>query len=223
MTRATLKEYLRTEAVLSGVDPADVEDRVNTAIDIGLEDFWGSWDWYFKTKEATFTVTTTADNYALPDDFGGLIQMVEQASSNGGELVYKDKEEFDRLVPLPSSESSDTPTIFTVYQDDDSWRVAFFPRPNTTMNFNLYYVMDNPASVDTIPKQFTGGLVITCAKYIPRLDSPKGLLLEQREELIHNKLKRMNKRNRKPISTLVNQNATVRRLPEWADRSANIS
>lgn len=221
MTDATLKRFLMTEATLVGIASGDRSDRVNRAIELGSDEFWGSWDWFFTNKEITFSVSDTATSYDLPDDFGGLIKIVEQANSSGGDLTYKHKDDFDGMIPLPSGEATGTPILVTTYMDDGKYKIAFHPRPNGAMDFNLFYKIRRPLSVAAIPNAFTSGVMVACAKYIPRMDSPNGMILERRYEATLRRLKVMNKVNHAPLK-LGGQTVTVGGLPTWADSNADI-
>lgn len=222
MTREQLKSYLKTEAIASNFDANSIEDRVDQAVNFGLEEFWGAWNWYFKMKEVTFSVTTVETSYEAPKDFGGLIKIVDQGTSQGGDMDYLSKEEFDRRYPKPAAQSSGIPFAVTCFKDDGVWKLQFYPRP-TSRDFNLVYEIDTAFAIETIPNNFTSGLLISCAKWIPMLSSQSGLVLEQRTEIIYRRLKLQNTTHKKPFNALALQGVTMTRLPVWADTNAFIS
>lgn len=222
MTRATLLRYLKTEALAAQIAPADINDRVNAAIEIGIPAFWGAWNWYFKRKQVTFSVTATATSYDAPDDFGGLVKIVEQDSTSGGDLAFFAQEEFNRLFPKPAGDASGRPVAVTCFMDAGDWKLQFYPRPNVAMDFDLVYEIDTAHSVEEIPKGFEDGVVIWCAKYIPRMASSAGLAMEQRAQIVLRQLQLQNNVHKKPFNSLAAQSPTGTRLPVWADPNASI-
>ena len=222
MTRATLKSYLKTEAIAAKIAPGDVNARVNAAINIGLASFWGAWNWYFKRKQVTFSVTETATTYDAPSDFGGLVKITEQSASHGGDLSYVEQEEFNRLVPKPSAEASGTPELVTCFMTAGEWKLQFYPRPSGAMDFDLVYEIDTAQAVETVPRGFEDGLVLSCAKYIPRLASGEGLSMERRWQIVFRQLQLQNNVHKKPLNSLARPVGVVRRLPAFADPNQGI-
>lgn len=223
MTRGQIEKYLRTEAVLAGIASNDIADRVDSAIDMGLRSFWGSWNWYFKMREVTFTTTTVATNYDPPKDYGGLIKIVQQADFFGDDLEFLAKEEFDRRFPKPGSISPGRPVAVTTYQTNGKWKLQFYPQPTVQTDFNLVYEIGLAFAVEQIPEGFADGLNISCAKYIYPLGSREGLALEGRWQIIKRELQLQNTVHKKPFNNLAIQGPRERRLPRFADQFANVS
>lgn len=222
MTQKQLKSYLKSEAIAAGIAPSDIDSRVNDAITFGLEEFWGAWTWYFKMKETTFTVTTTKTSYKPPKDFGGLIKIVDQGQSHGGDLEFFAKEDFDRRFPKPASDSAGIPVAVTCFQTGGKWKLQFYPRPTVTRSFNLVYEIDTAYAIETIPKNFTSGLLIAAGKWIPRLASDKGLVMERRADIIYRRLILQNTAHKKPFNALSTQGPIGRRLHASVDPNAGI-
>lgn len=222
MTNADLTSYLRTEAVAAGIAGTDIEKRVSGAIKFGSASFWGARNWYFKMREDTFSITSTQTTYNAPKDFGGLIDITHQDSSFGGSITYISKEEFDRRYPKPSQSGPGRPVWVTCYQSEGEWKLQFFPRP-TVMDMNLVYEISKLFAVETVPDNFADGLLIACAKYIPRLDSRAGLVLEERKRLIYKELMLQNNVSKRPFNSLARLGPEEVRLPRFADQHAFVS
>jgi hypothetical protein len=223
MTTQTLKDYLKTEAKNSGVAPVDIDSRVNSCVNMGLDSFWGAWDWYFKKKKATFSVTTTATTYDAPNDFGGMIKITSQLNSTGDDIRYMNHEDFNAHFPKPSGDSSGTPQVVTCFMDDGKWKLQFYPRPSASQDFDLVYEMEAPSAVEVVPSGFVDGVVLYCAKYLYPLGSPQGFTLEKRAAIVLDQLKIQNKVNKAPITNLGGKDEIIGRMPVWADYNQSIA
>ena len=217
MDVVTLKKYFATEAKLAGLESAQLDERIDAAIEIGLADFWGYWDWKFKLRLDTFTVSTTADSYNLPLQFGGLKSIRETTSTNGQKLWFLEKEEFDRLVPKPSAWTSGTPQYYTLTFDINSPgpKISFYPRPSGSMTFQLLMYQNTPGSVQDIPPEFAGGLVSVIAKYVYPIGSEGRARAEL--EAFHRleKLKTQDKQNKGKIFRFTSADDEPERTLPW--------
>ena len=222
MTRKQLKTYLISEATVAGIAAGDISERVDQAINMGLRAFWGVWSWYWKMKEVTFSITATATTYDPPSGFGGLIKIVEQGTSSGGDLSFMAKEEFDRMFPKPAADASGTPVVVTCFQSDGKWKLQFYPRPSGAMDFNLVFEKGSGFAVEEVPDGFADGLVIFCSKFIYKAGSKERRSIHNESMEIVRQLQLQNTAHKKPMNSLVSQGPTDTRLPVWADQNASI-
>jgi hypothetical protein len=145
------------------VEAVEAKTIAEAAVRQGLDAFWGANDWYFKENQTTLAVTETADDYTIAD-FESFRTVREQASISGRRLKFYAKEEFDKLVPNPSTFASGNPQAFTAYRDigDRKWKVAFFPRPDAAMTIYLSVYIepqsDPKLAISLIPTRFMSGL-----------------------------------------------------------------
>lgn len=222
MTTATLKDYLKTEAIAANISPSDVSTRVNLSVNFGLAAFWGAWDWYFKKKQITFSVDATQTAYDAPKDFGGFIKITSQLNTTGDDIRYMNHNDFNAHFPKPSGDSSRRPEVVTTFMDDGKWKLQFWPRPSTPQDFELIYEMKSPPAVENVPTGFEDGIVLYCAKYIYRLGSKEGLILQERTRDVLDLLKIQNKVNKAPLSNIAGQEHIIGRAPWWADENQSI-
>ena len=164
----TYQDYVEYYSTMVGVlkittDTSIAADIAKGAIKQGLDAFWGANNWYFKENQTTLAVTGTADDYTIKD-FESFRIVKERTSVSGRRLKYYAKEEFDKLVPNPSTFASGEPQIFTIYRDieDSKWKMAFFPRPDAAMTIYLSVYIepgeDPETAIALIPSRFMSGL-----------------------------------------------------------------
>ena len=170
----------------------DVSAHVKRAITMGIEDLWSSWDWTFKSKEITLSITSQADTHDLPSDFESFKSFREQASLEGRGLAYKIKEQFDREVPKPSAFTGGEPQMFTVFYDNTTrlWKISLFPSPSSLTLYGTILITP-PNDVGSLPKRATAALIPTIAKYALPYGHPGQAAAVQTSEFEIEKLKRL--------------------------------
>lgn len=168
MTNATLKTHFTDLLAAENLTFPNVAQHVDRAVKIGLEDFWGAYDWSFRSADVELAITTTAESYDLADEFAGFRSVREKTSTQGADLIYKTKEDFDMLLPRPDVHAAGTPKWFTVFRDqeNDKWKISFHPRPSAAMTIYIDQVLIAPRKVDAIPGDFVSGLMAFIAKHI---------------------------------------------------------
>ena len=172
MTREKVKEYLTTEITLASLSASQVSQRVDRAIDIGLDELWGAWAWRFKQRNTTLVITEVGqDSYELPEDFGGMKGIRENETTAGEKLAFREKDEFDRLFPKQSHFQDGIPIEYTVFQEGNEWRIALVPRPDPVMNLPYSYFLENPGDTDSVPSKGTPALLACCVKWLYALGS----------------------------------------------------
>ena len=168
MTNKELGDYFKrlAKVYINQGKGSDMKGLIESALITGREDFWGAVPWAFKEKHTTVTASASSETVDLPDDFEGLVSVIERDSSNGFKLQKFGSDEYDRLVPYSSGLSENTPDIYKVYFDGEEgvWRLALYPTPSsaTTLYLTYHTVEDG----GRIPKKYIGGLVAGIAQYL---------------------------------------------------------
>jgi hypothetical protein len=137
---------------------------IDIAINKGTKDFWGSAPWAFKERHTTKTTTASQETVDLPEDFQGLVSVVERETTRGQKLYKLVQDEYDRLIPDSAGQTEGTPDYYKVYFDDDRWKLALYPTPNDAMT--LYITYHTLHSSQESPDKYIGGLVTTIGKFL---------------------------------------------------------
>lgn len=172
MNKQLLQRYFKNRikqlAIQGDLSPTDQAVMVDDAIGLGLDDFWHAKKWRFRHAERILTITSEEDGYALPKDVTAVSNVREQASLDGGSMLFMAKDEFDAKIPSPSARPSGYPHMWTLYMDGDILWVKFFPRPTVDA---IYYdaLLDTPANMVTIPNIASAALIATIGKYLYKL------------------------------------------------------
>lgn len=167
MTNIELEKYFKRLAkVYLKEKGTDMNKLVDSALVSGREDFWGAVPWVFKEKHTTVTCTISQDYVDMPDDFEGLVSVIERDTNSGFKLQKYGADEFDRLVPYSTGQSENTPDIYKVYFDgeDEVWRLALYPTPSAATVLYLTYHTIEQGGV--IPTKYIGGLTAGIAQYL---------------------------------------------------------
>lgn len=165
MTDKELKAYFQKLIFLTKnkAKGKTIEELVDRAIVDGKDDFRGAYSWAFKEKHDTVTTTSAQETVELPEDFEGLMSVVQRTSTYGGKLRKYGADEYDRLMPRSTAHTNDTPYMYKVYFDgaDDVWKLALYPTPNAAITLYLtYHIMGE------IPDKYVGGLKAAVAKHL---------------------------------------------------------
>lgn len=167
MTTKELEAYfLRLAKVYLKEAGTDMSKLVKQAIESGRDDFWGAVPWAFKESHATITAKGSTEAVDLPDDFEGLVSVIEKDTTWGRKLQKYTPDEYDRLVPDSAGQSTNTPTSYKVYYDgsDEVWRLALYPTPSAATTLYLtYHTIEQSGE---IPDKYIGGLTAGIAKYL---------------------------------------------------------
>lgn len=190
MTNDDLKDYFKRLAkIYLKQKGSDFEGLIDSALIAGRDEFWGEYPWAFKEKHDIVTTTESTEAVDLPDDFEGLVSVVEQTSTAGLKLMRYATDEYDRLIPYSTSRNEGTPKIYKVYYDkmEGKWRLALYPTPSAAISLYLTYhtIADN----GEIPSKYIGGLTAGIAQYLFIPGSPEWLgarqaFLSQIERLV---------------------------------------
>lgn len=212
MTNEELESYLSTEAKLAKVDTADLDNRVKRAVQFGLADFWSAWPWTFKVSEYNHSVTVGEESSELPANFAAIKSIRETNSTYGKKLQFLEKEEFDRVMPKPASETSGNPWYFTVYfsNDDGRHKIQFNPRPEFTGTIPMVIYIKPPSDISDVPDAAVEGIVSTCCKYIPKWGSLDQAAVARQSDRAIERLK---------ITDKVNQGKIFRLAPDPEESS----
>lgn len=191
MTERELKEHFAGLLNSAGIEIADIGNHIDRAIGLGMEDCWGAWSWSFKSKPYEFAISSSAESYTLPIDFDSIKTIREKTSLRGMRLIFKPKEDFDKLVPRQTSYSTDTPQIFTIFRDagTNMWEIAFFPQPDSAMTLYMDYLTEAPTDISSFPARATGALMAYIAKHCFPYGTPGRVQAEALAERETEKLK----------------------------------
>ncbi len=167
MTTQELKDYFKRLAkVYLKEAGTDMNKLVEQALESGREDFLGAAPWAFKERHDTITTTASTEAVNLPDDFEGLISVIEKDTNWGRKLQKYTPDEYDRLVPDSAGQSNNTPYAYKVYFDgsDDVWKLALYPTSSSAVTLYLtYHTMEEDGE---IPNKYIGGLTAGIAQYL---------------------------------------------------------
>ncbi len=167
MTTKKLVEYIKrlsfTHLKLKG---KDMDKIVTFAVETGIDEFWGAVPWAFKKKKETITTTASQESVDLPEDFDGIISIVEKTTTNGMKLIKYEADKYDRLIPDSESQNEGTPKIFKIgYNGDDGvWQANLYPTPSDAIS--LYVTYHSIEEGGEIPDKYLGGLIATIAQYL---------------------------------------------------------
>ena len=167
MTNKELNEYfVRLAKVYLKNSSKDMRKLVESAIESGRDEFWGAVPWAFKEKHVTITTTESTETVDLPDDFEGIVSVIEKSSNTGFKLQKYADDEYDRLIPDSTSLNEGTPSIYKVYYDreENLWRLALYPTPSAAIS--LYLTYHTMSESGAIPQKYIGGLVAGIAQYL---------------------------------------------------------
>lgn len=212
MTSAELIEYLKTEALVAGIAAADLDARSKRAAQFGVADFWQAWPWTFRVSEYEHAVTSGESSSSLPNNFAAIKSIRETNSTYGKKLQFLEKEEFDRVMPKPASETANDPWYFTVYfhLNDGRHKIQFNPRPNFTGDISMVIYLRPPGDVSEVPEGAVEGIVSTCCKYIYKWGSPEQVAISRQSYFAIERLK---------ITDKVNQGKIHRLAPDPGEQS----
>ena len=167
MTRQQLSTYFkRLVKVYLAALKTDSEKLIDTAIELGYNDFIGAVPWAFREKHTTLTTTGSQETVDLPDDFDGIISLTEHTSASGFKLQKYAVDQYDHLIPYSGGQSENTPKIYKVYYDGEEgvWQLALYPTPDSAISLYLsYQTMGDGAE---IPAKYIGGLTAGIAQYL---------------------------------------------------------
>jgi hypothetical protein len=144
-----------------------IDDKlVKKAVELGIDDFWGVAPWAFKEKHEPITTTADQETVDLPDDFEGIVNVVERETYGGMKLIKLPSSLYDRLIPYSGDLNTDTPNCYKVYYDasDEVWKLALYPTPSSAIT--LYLTYHTIAVGGEIPPKYTPGLIATICKYL---------------------------------------------------------
>jgi len=144
-----------------GKPDKQIKELIKQAIIDGKNDFRGAFPWAFKEVHDTVTTTASEETVELPDDFEGLLSVVEHTSISGYKLRKYAPDSYDRLVPDSESLYEGTPLMYKVYFDDDVWKLSLYPTPNAAINLYITY-----HKMGDIPDKYIGGLKAAIAKHL---------------------------------------------------------
>ena len=174
MTQEQLEEYLGLRlsqlGAASGLQPAEQKTLVRRAIEMGLDDFWHAGDWTFRERRHTFTTTTAANTYSLPDDAEGLVSVTDETTGCGREMLYLSNDDFRQRFPDPVVFGSGYPQVYTIYDDEGVRKISFYPPPGA---MTLYMTIQTkvPNNVGAIPARATAALIAFIEKYLVPIGS----------------------------------------------------
>jgi len=140
---------------------------LNSAYSLGLGDFWGAYPWAFKEKRTTVATTASQEHVVLPDEFEGMVSLIEWATDDGRKLRYMPSDEYDRLVPYSADLSTSTPAYYKIVYDYDSglWRAYLYPTPDAAISLQLiYHVIADDGGV--IPDKYSAALFAHISKFL---------------------------------------------------------
>jgi hypothetical protein len=168
MNSVAAKNHFMYLAGQSGLEQAGLSEHVDRAIGFGLNAFWNAKPWSFRSTEYSMTITTVAESYDLPTNFAGIRTLRETASQTGGGLVYWPIEEFDRKIPRPTEHQAGYVQIFSMFynNNDDTWKVKFFPVPSSGTVIKMLILTKNPDSIEKVPEKFNHALAASIERFL---------------------------------------------------------
>lgn len=190
MNSEQLKQYFAPLVDLP--DSVDVEEHLQRAIKVGLDDFWRAHDWTFATRNDEISTVASQQEYTLDEDFDSAISLVEKATLPGNRLMFLPREEFEYLVPDGSAHTSSTPSVYTVYYDETARRhkMKLLRIPQAAITLYLWQRNKPPLDASGVPSQFVGGLIAYCWKYIWPTGPNRRQAIEEAEVELQNCIKR---------------------------------
>lgn len=163
MDRKEIKDHLTYLAKQSGMDMTGIDAHLSSSINLGLAEFWNAYNWSFRSKSLSLDTSTPAESYDLPSWFNAIILGKEQQSQRGTPITFISKAKFDRAVPRPTEDQSGYPQFGTVYHDDGTWKIQFYPVPDVpTVELELEVALNG--DVEKVPDKYLSGLMATIEK-----------------------------------------------------------
>lgn len=219
MTRKSLEEHIkRLYALHKGKADKTVTDAIGGAIVAGYEDFWNSYHWAFKEMHDTLTTTADQETVDLPDDFEGIVSVVERTSDKGRKLSKMTPEEYDRLLPYSGDYTHSTPEYYKVYYDraDDLWKLALYPTPDSAISLYItYHILEDNTDP---PNKFVAALMPAVWKYMFIPGSPEYQAAHNSFIIEVERLKMTDDPNREGVSRFLTENeAAPERKDKWYD------
>lgn len=202
-----------------GVEIADITKHVLRAIDAGLQMFWAASNWSFKESEYSLSLSATADDYDLPDDFDSFRVVWEEETSYGYKLQHFARERFVEMMPKLSAHSTGTPRMFTIYRDEGAgaWKISFYPRTAGSETIKIAYYLTTTTEPDNIPDKAQSALeaCIAFKVYPPGHPSKQGTYAEALDEI--HRLERIDRVDQSDIGGVMSTGEA------WVYRSPNIN
>lgn len=188
MTIQEIKDYIKGQLTMSGIDATDISKYLDGAIDAGLSLFWRN-SWKFNEDVGTFTTTASTFEYNvrtnLSDEINAIMSIQRLSSDDyGWNLIARSKEEFDTLHPYPDSETTDEPQEYTVYYKDKDIYIELWPVPDSayTMRVRFQYKWDK-SRLDLIPDDYNDTVKLACLMYAAKVEYRSVLRQEYLESL----------------------------------------
>lgn len=193
MTDESVRTILSRQAKLEGQTPEEMTAQVTAAMQLGLARFWNARPWSFRRYEYTLTTTTSAGDYAMPNDTGAIGEVRDVTVSTGYSITVLPKDEFDRRFPKPEYYPVEVPAYAALWIDDaavdpDKKKIRFFPRPSGTRSFKIDIFRDTPASWVPVPDKFSDVALLIASKFFLKSGSLEAASAEQEIQLELNRL-----------------------------------
>jgi hypothetical protein len=159
-TNATLAAQLRGQL---DVDPnatgGTVPDRLTDLVIVAGTEVWDAYDWMFRRKRGTLTLTQGAATVSLPADFASIDQRwVNQYNKSAGLRFTSDPVEFQQIEDQVLSGDTGNPQVACIYKDPAAtsatgmaWIARVSPAPDDAYTYTYWYLELNPWATGAIP------------------------------------------------------------------------
>jgi len=147
------------------LEPDDQREFVDTAVRMGIQQFWNRHSWTFRFKDYELDVSAGTERFALPDECVGIRSIREKTSLTGFRLTYLPKEVFDTKFPRPLTQTNDRPVYYTAYESDGTLYAKFFPVPNVSTVY-LDIMLDKLEDEQSIPARSLAALKATVDTFL---------------------------------------------------------
>lgn len=155
-----LVQYLRTVLALPRTDEAMVALRhIVRQSGIGL---WAGWDWRFRAKQGTLTVTAGDSELEAPTDFGELDQRWLRDYDDNATLRFTETPStYQQIADTYDSTDTGAPRIACFVRDTDEtesfiWKILLSPTSDADYSYKYWYVVADPWTHPTSPIGDTG-------------------------------------------------------------------
>lgn len=125
-----------------------VPDRISNAIIACGQRLWNNYDWRFRRKQGTLTITAAEASEAAPSDFAELDQnwLKDYSETSTGLRFVQDQAEYQRRADMLESTDTGTPDTATIAWDQTSaaWKFYWTPTSDGSYTYSYWYLTIDP-------------------------------------------------------------------------------
>lgn len=130
-----------------------VPDRLKAIVGKAGAWLWDRYDWKFRSRGGTLSITSGTTTATLPNDFGELDMLWLATTADSADFRLKftdDAEEFQIYAGQYKNDGTDNgePRLALIVRDTAAstfaWKVAFAPQSDQAYSYTFYYLSNNP-------------------------------------------------------------------------------